>query len=170
MKSQTGSAITLVRGIVYAKSSTQKLTKKSSAEAELVGLSDSANQVLWIRLFLIDQGYEDRSAIIFQDNKSTIQLISNGLSNSESTRHIDIRYFFLHDRIKEQEITIIYRWTNEMLADMLRKLLQGEQFRAFRNQLLSTTWIFHSIKKMLPTANINPLYYMNLFLWICNSI
>ena len=139
MKSHTGSAITLGKGVVYAKSSTQKLTTKSSTEAELVGLSDSANQVLWTRLFLINQGYKDRSAIIFQDNKSTIQLINNGRSNSERTRHIDIRYFFLHDRIKEREITICYKSTNEMLADMLTKPLQGEQFRAFRNQLLNTT-------------------------------
>ena len=51
MKSHTESAITLGKGVVYAKSSTQKLTTKSSTEAELVGLSDSANQVLWTRLF-----------------------------------------------------------------------------------------------------------------------
>ena len=89
MKSHTGSAITLGKGVVYAKSSTQKLTTKSSTEAELVGLSDLANQVLWAR------EYQDRSAIIFQDNKSTIQLINNGRSNSERTRHINIRYFFL---------------------------------------------------------------------------
>ena len=138
MKSHTGSAITLGKGVVYAKSSTQKLTTKSSTEAELVGLSDSANQVLWARHFMRDQGYEDRSAIIFQDNKSTIQLINNGRSNSERTRHIDIRYFFLHDRIKDQQITITYKPTNEMLADMLTKPLQGEQFRAFRNLLLNT--------------------------------
>ena len=124
---------------MYAKSSTQKLTTKSSTEAELVGLSDSANQVLWTRLFIIDQGYQDRSAIIFQDNKSTIQLINNGRSNSERTRHINIRYFFLHDRVKEKEINIIYKPTNDMLADMLTKPLQGEQFRAFRDKLLNIT-------------------------------
>ena len=139
MKIHTGSAITLRKGVVYAKSSTQKLTTKSSTEAELVGLSDSANQVLWTRLFLIDQGYEDRSAITFQDNRFTIQLINNGRSNSERTRHIDIRYFFLHDRMKEQEITIIHKSTDDMLADMLTKPPQGEQFRAFRSQLLNTT-------------------------------
>lgn len=133
MKSHTGSAITLGKGIVYAKSSTQKLSTKSSTEAELVGLSDSANQVLWTRLFLIDQGYQDRSAIIFQDNKSTIQLINNGRSNSERTRHISIRNFFLHDRVREKEITIT---SNDMLADMLTKPFQGEQFRAFRDKLL----------------------------------
>ena len=139
MKSHTVSAITLGKGVVYAKSSTQKLTTKSSTEAELVGLSDSANQVLWARLFLIDQGYQDRSAIIFKDNKSTIQLIKNGRSNSERTRHINIRYFFLHDQVREKEIAIVYKTTTDMLADMLTKPLQGEQFRAFRDKLLGIT-------------------------------
>jgi hypothetical protein len=137
MKSHTGSTITLGRGSIYAKSATQKLTTKSSTEAELVGLSDSSNQVLWTRYFIIAQGYSNKPAIIFQDNKSTIQLITNGRSNSERTRHIDIRYFFLTDRIKDKEIQVTYKPTNEMLADMLTKPLQGEQFRALRNLLLN---------------------------------
>ena len=137
MKSHTGCVITLGKGAIYAKSSTQKITTKSSTEAELVGLSDSSNQVLWVRQFLIDQGYEIRPAIVYQDNKSTIQLIKNGRSNSERTRHINIRYFYLSDRIKENEIIIEYKSTNEMLADMLTKPLQGEQFRALRNILLN---------------------------------
>ena len=91
-----------------------------------MGLSDSSNQVLWVRQFLIDQGYEIRPAIVYQDNKSTIQLIKNGRSNSERTRHINIRYFYLSDRIKENEIIIEYKSANEMLADMLTKPLQGE--------------------------------------------
>jgi hypothetical protein len=82
---------------------------------------------------------EDRSAIIFQDNKSTIQLINNGRSNSERTRHINIRYFFLHDRVREKEIAIVYKSTTDMLADMLTKPLQGEQFRAFRDKVLGIT-------------------------------
>ena len=136
-KSHTGCVITLGKGAIYGKSSTQKLNTKSSTEAELVALSDSANQVIWTRLFLIDQGYQDRSTIIYQDNQSTIQLIKNGRSNSERTRHISIRYFFLHDRVRQEDITITYKPTDEMLADMLTKPLQGEQFRALRNQLLN---------------------------------
>ena len=135
----TGCVITLGKGMIYAKSSTQKLTTKSSTEAELVALSDSSNQVLWTKQFLIDQGHKDRSAIIFQDNQSTIQLINNRRSNSERTRHINIRYFFLHGRIKEKEITVTYKLTHAMLADLLTKLLQGEQFRLLRNLLLNTS-------------------------------
>jgi hypothetical protein len=139
MKSHTGSVISLGKGIIYGKSSTQKLNTKSSTESELVGLSDSANQIIWVRNFMSEQGYKMKPAIIYQDNKSTIQLINNGRSNSEKTRHVNIRYFFLTDRIKTKEIEIEYKSTKEMLADVLTKPLQGEQFRTLRNLLLNNS-------------------------------
>ena len=52
MKSHTGSVISLGKGVIYGKSSTQKLNTKSSTESELIGLSDSANQILWVRDFM----------------------------------------------------------------------------------------------------------------------
>jgi hypothetical protein len=139
MKSHTGCVITLGKGAIYAKSGTQRLMTKSSTEAELVALSDSANQVLWTRNFLHCQGHHQPPALIHQDNQSTIQLIRNGRSNSERTRHIDIRYFFLHDRLSTGDIDIQYLPTQDMTADILTKPLQGELFRKLRKELLNTT-------------------------------
>ena len=47
-------------------------------------------------------------AVMYQDNMSTIQLIKNGRSNSEKTRHVDIRFFFMHDRINSGDVSLIY--------------------------------------------------------------
>ena len=91
-KSHTGCIITLGKGAIYGKSSTQKLNTTSSTEAELVAMTEAGNQVLWIRNFMIHQEYEVGPAVIFQDNLSTIQLVKNGRSNSERTRHIHIRF------------------------------------------------------------------------------
>ena len=38
-------------------------------------------------------------ALIYEDNMSTISLVKNGKSNSDKTRHISIRFFFISDRI-----------------------------------------------------------------------
>ena len=43
-------------GAVDCKSTKQSSMSKSSTEAELIALSDSANQALYLRWFLIDQG------------------------------------------------------------------------------------------------------------------
>jgi hypothetical protein len=137
MKSHTGVVIGIGQGPVYAKSGTQKLNTKSSTEAELVGVSDSTGQVVWTRNFLLEQGYNMGPATIYQDNMSTIALIKNGRSNSERTRHIAIRFFFLADRVSSNEISIEYMPTGEMLADILTKPLQGELFRRLRDRLLN---------------------------------
>ena len=100
-KSHTGCVITLGKGAIYSKSSTQKLNTVSSTEAELVVVTEGAFQVFWTRNFLIEQGYCMSPATMFQDNMSTIQLLKNGKSNAERTRHIDLRYFYITDRINK---------------------------------------------------------------------
>ena len=135
-RSHTGAVISLGTGPVFVKSSKQKINSKSSTEAELVGLSDSASQVIWTRDFLAAQGYEMQSAEIYQDNKSTIAMIEKGRSTSEKSRHINIRFFFLKDRISAKEIKITYLPTELMVADILTKPLQGRLFLELRAKLM----------------------------------
>jgi hypothetical protein len=136
-RSHTGAAITLFRGVLWAKSSKQKLTTKSSTEAELVAISDIIGQVVWMTNFLEAQGYKLPPPKMFEDNLSTIALIKNGKSNSNRTRHIAIRYFFIAEKVANKEIDIEYKSTDDMLADILTKPLQGKRFKAFRDQLLN---------------------------------
>jgi len=136
-KSHTGSIITLGRGPVYAKSTVQKLNTVSSAESELVGLSDSTSQIIWTRQFLEGQGYNIGPAKIYEDNTSAIRLAENGRSNSSRTRHIAIRFFFISDRINSKEIVVEYMKTQDMIADILTKPMQGALFRRLRSLLLN---------------------------------
>jgi len=137
MKSHTGTVIGIGKGPIYSKSSTQKLNTKSSTEAELVGLCDATNQIIWVRNFLEEQGYRMPPAKVYQDNMSTIALIKNGKSTSERTRHIAVRFFFVADKVKNGEIEIEYLRTGEMLADILTKPLQGGLYEKLRDQLLN---------------------------------
>ena len=128
LRSHTGCVIGIGRGPVYSQRTGQKLNTKSSMEAELVAPSDSTSQVIWTRNFLLEQGYKVEPATIFQDEMSTIALVKNGKSNSDRTRHIAIRFFFVTDRAANEEIKIEYMPTGEMSADMLTKPLQGALF------------------------------------------
>ena len=135
LKSHTGCVIGIGRGPVYSKSTGQKLNTKSSTEAELVALSDSTSQVIWTRNFLEEQGFKLGPAIVYQDNMSTIALVKNGKSNSDRTRHIAIRFFFVADRVASKEIKIEHMPTGEMLADILTKPLQGTLFKKLRDKI-----------------------------------
>jgi len=55
-------AIAIGRGLLFAKSSKQKLNSKSSMEAELIAVSDGIGQVIWTKKFLINQGYKINAA------------------------------------------------------------------------------------------------------------
>lgn len=136
-KGHTGCTISIGGGTVFASSSKQKLNSKSSFEAELIGLSDRLPQVIWTRYWLQSQGYKVNPAKVYQDNMSTIAVIKKGKSTSMNSRHVNIRYFFAKDRADNKEIEIEYKKTDEMVADILTKPLQGKKFLELRKTLMN---------------------------------
>jgi hypothetical protein len=137
MKSHTSGLISMGTGAILCKSSKQKLNTKSSTEAELVGASDYLPNTLWSKRFLEAQGHAITNNIFNQDNVSAIRLEKNGKASAgRQSRHIDIRYFFIKDRIKQDGINIQHCPTHSMLADFLTKPLQGALFRILRDVLL----------------------------------
>jgi hypothetical protein len=132
MKSHTGGAMSLGKGTIYNTSTRQKLNTKSSTESELVGVNDVMPQILWTRYFLELQGYGVKESIIYQDNQSSILLLEKNSrgSSSKRTRHINIRYFFVTNRVQNKEVSIEYCPTGEMIADFFTKPLQKAPFSA----------------------------------------
>ena len=138
MRSHTGGALSLGKGVITGVSTRQKLTTRSSTEAELVAVDDCMSLILWTRYFLEAQGYGVDDAIIYQDNKSAILLEQNGrASSTRRTRHLNIRYFFVSDRIKKDKVHVQYCPTQNMLADYFTKTLQGATSRKFRDAIMN---------------------------------
>lgn len=138
-KSHTGCAIVLGdAGALSVRSCKQKIVTKSSTEAELVGLSDSAAQAIHLRNFVIEQGYELGPVIIYQDNLSAMALMKRGGPGSERSRHISIRHFWIAERVADGEVVIEHLSTEKMHANVLTKPVQGSQFLQEREGL--TNW------------------------------
>jgi len=139
MRSHSRIIMSLGKGAAYSTSCKQKLNTKSSTEAELVAIDDTMGQILWTRNFLIGQGIRVTMATnIYQDNKSTILLAENGKgSSSRRTKHLDLRYFFVTDKIKKGDVKISYCPTHEMIGDFFTKPLQGAQFVCMRSKILN---------------------------------
>jgi hypothetical protein len=138
MKSHTGGTMSLGKGSVYSTSRKQRINTKSSTEAELVGVDDGMPLVIWTRNFISAQGYQINDNVVYQDNQSTMLLAKNGRASSgRRTRHVDIRYFFVTDRIKNGELRIEYCPTADMVADFFTKPLQGSLFRKLRAIILN---------------------------------
>ena len=137
MRGHTGGLVTLGRGIIKGKASKQKLNTKSSTETEVVGASDFIPWTVWAKRFLAEQGYTLRRNIFYQDNKSAMKMESNGLrSCGEKSRHIHIRYFFIKDILKRENIELVHCSTERMIADYYTKPLQGSLFRKMRDIIM----------------------------------
>jgi hypothetical protein len=137
MRGHTGGGLTMGRGFPIVCSTKQKLNTRSSTESELVGVDDMMPSILWTRYFLKKQGYKVNDNIIFQDNKSTMLLERNGkASSSKRTKHINVRYFFITDRISKGEVRVEWCPTAEMVADFMTKPLQGSLFKKFRDLIM----------------------------------
>jgi hypothetical protein len=115
----------------------QKLVTKSSTEAELVAESDFASEAIYGTEFLLAQGEDVSPAIIHQVNMSTIAMIKNGVSKSDKTRHMNVRFFWTKERVDNGDIQILYTPTDDMIADILTKPLQGDKFLTLRRLLLN---------------------------------
>ena len=136
-KSHTGGIMTYGGGAAQSMSRKQKLNTRSSTESELVGADDMSTLILWTRLFMEAQGYPIKKNILYQDNKSTILLETNGKrSSSKRTRAINIRYFFLTDQIEKGNLHVEYCPTTEMIGDYMSKPLQGKLFQKFKKKIM----------------------------------
>ena len=83
------------------------------------------------------QGFEVRDNILYQDNRSAILLETNGrASSSKCTKHINIRYYYVADRVAKGDLRVIWCLTDKMIADFLTKPLQGKAFVEFRDLLM----------------------------------
>ena len=126
------------KGAVQAISSKQKLNTKSSTKAELVAANDTLSYLLQTKYFLEAQGYPSDQTILYQDNTSAILLERNGRSSSgKSTRHINVCYYFIKDRIESGDLEIQHCPTNDLIADYMSKPLQGAKFYCFCKAILN---------------------------------
>ena len=101
-------------------------------EAEYIASASAAKEALWISKLekeIEGRRDEDKKAIkIFEDNQSAIKIANDEIHN-ERSKHIDIRYHFIRERIRRKEIEIEYLKTEDMVADILTKALAQSKIK-----------------------------------------
>ena len=73
--------------------------------------------------------------IIHQDNKGAISL-TNGGGQHKRSKHFQIEFDMLREKVREKDIEIKYMETNEMIADMFTKMLFKPLFQKHRNKYM----------------------------------
>jgi hypothetical protein len=106
----------------------------STAEAEYIVAGSCCTQLLWKKKLLYDYDFTQDTMVIYCDNTSAIS-ISKNLVQRSRTKNIDIRHHFLYDLKESREVALIFIPTENQLADILPKPLDGSRFESLRKAI-----------------------------------
>ena len=124
-RSTTGYCYTLNKngGAISWKSKRQATVALSSTEAEYMSISNAAQEALHLKQFLseIDPSFNCTEPItLYEDNQGAIALINNPVHH-QRTKHVDIKYHFIREKVMNGIINVVYLQTDGMIADYLTK-------------------------------------------------
>ncbi|XP_062103138.1 secreted RxLR effector protein 161-like [Humulus lupulus] len=87
------------------KAQLQPINSLSTIEAEFMATTEAFKEVVWIKGILSEIQMLNGKAIVFPDSQSTIHLCRNPVYH-ERSKHIDIRLFWIKNKIEEGEIEL----------------------------------------------------------------
>jgi hypothetical protein len=130
-KAISGYAFILNGAAVSWSSKQQEIVSLSTTEAEYVAITYTAKEAIWFRYFIAELfGPITFPFIIYNDNQSAIALAHAELGQFHArTKHIDIRYHFIREKIEDRSLEVVYCPTTEMTADVLTKALAAFKFK-----------------------------------------
>nr|GEY87830.1 Gag-Pol polyprotein [Tanacetum cinerariifolium] len=114
--------------LVSWSSKKQDCTSISSTEAGYVSLSACCAQVLWMRTQLTNYGFHFDKIPMYCDSKAAITISCNPIQHSR-TKHIDVRYHFIKEKVEKGIIELFFVGTEYQLADLFTEALSEERFK-----------------------------------------
>ena len=106
----------------------------STTEAEYIATGSYCAQILWMRNQLVDYGLQLENIPIFCDNTSAITITENPVQHSR-TKHIDIRYHFITEHVKNVTMELHFVPSEKQLADIFTKPLDESTFTRLVSEL-----------------------------------
>ena len=138
-RSQYGYVVYMFGGPLSWASKKQRSVALSSAEAELMGLTECIKECLRLRLLLNEIGlasYVTMATPIFEDNQACIAMANDGMAGSR-LKHVDIRYRFSVDHVKAGSVVLHKIASEDNSADMLTKPLGKIKFQKHRKAMVT---------------------------------
>lgn len=134
-KSTSGYAFFFGNGPISFQSKLQSIVALSSTEAEYISLCNSAKEATFLQELLKEIGYYKQDNIpIYSDNNGAILLSQNPVFHAR-TKHINVRYHFIRQKVTDKDISVHYINTNQQKADGLTKALPKQKHGEFIKQL-----------------------------------
>ena len=135
-KSRSGVLFKLYGNTIYWRSNKQETISLSSAEAELVALTDAAKEARYLDMLLNQEiGIGIQLPItIHEDNEACIA-IANDPKHQHRTKHIRLKNLAIRNWIPEGTIKTASIKSKDMIADTLTKVLPRSIFSELKEKM-----------------------------------
>jgi len=118
-------------GVVSWSSKKQPTVALSNTEAEYKGVIIVACEIVWLQKLFSDLGQSvDALVVIYCDNISSILLANNSVYHVR-TKHIEVHYHFIKEKVLAKEINLIHVSTKDQVVDIFTKALGIDKFKKF---------------------------------------
>ena len=100
----------------------QKCVALSTTEAEFIVATEASKELLWLKKFVREFGFDQGKYVLFCDNQSAIHLSKHKSFHSRS-KHIDVCYHWIRDVLDSKQMQLEKVHTDDNEADMLTKVM-----------------------------------------------
>jgi hypothetical protein len=122
--------------VVSWRSKLEPTVALSTAEAEYMAACAATQEAIHLRQLLADLGFEQKGAtILWEDNQACKAMAENPVLHKRS-KHINIKFHFVRERVEAEEIEVKYIATEKQLADIMTKALPKPRFKMLRGALM----------------------------------
>jgi hypothetical protein len=127
----SGYAFLIDGGAVSWSSKRQEVVSLSTTESEYVAATHGMKEAIWLRSLLSQVfGKFQDATVMFSDNQSAIALTRDHQYHAR-TKHIDVRYHWIHWVVEQGTLWLVYCPTDDMVADALTKALPSAKVKHF---------------------------------------
>lgn len=134
-KSTSGRIVKLFNGPISWSSKKQTVVALSSHQSEYIAVSELTKEVIWSRRLMETLGYKQTVPTIIRIDNNAALATANG-KNSDKTKHIDIRYHYIQEQVREGNVTLLHIPTISNQADILTKSLANIPFNRLLPRLM----------------------------------
>ena len=124
---------------------------------------------MWLSRLLCEITTETEIPVFMVDNMSTLKLVKNFIFPKRS-KHIDVRYFFIRDKVEHGSLTVDHIASNEQVADILAKPLTKDGFQRLQNVLSVSDILTGTFYGGLLHSKINSLFSISVLCMLATGL